>query len=140
MSNDARFGLVVGVTLVIAVAIVFFRKEQKPRVADATETASRPEREPAPPPVPPGPTAHEPVPGAVEPPPPVAPSGLEVSTPLPSIPVAEKRHVISEGDTLFSLATEYYGNVARFNDIYQANRDVLFSPERLPVGAAIRIP
>ena len=145
MPNDAKFGLVVGVGLVITVAIVFFRKDPTPHVAAAAN---------------PAPTA--PVAGVLEAAPPsvtaAAPPTVQAApsllAPRPEeekyapgtlssnrvTPATETRHVIAEGDTLFSLARRYYGDADRFADIYQANRDVLRTPDRLPVGAVIRIP
>ena len=49
-------------------------------------------------------------------------------------------HRIVDGDTLASLARRYLGDAARAGEIFEANRDVLPSPEALPIGAAVRIP
>jgi nucleoid-associated protein YgaU len=52
----------------------------------------------------------------------------------------ERTHILQAGDTLYGLARQYYGDGDRFADIYHANKAVLLTPDRLPVGAAIRIP
>ena len=50
------------------------------------------------------------------------------------------RLVKREGDTLFTLARQYYNNAERFGAIYQATRSVLRVPDPLPVGAELVIP
>jgi nucleoid-associated protein YgaU len=124
MPNDAKLGLVVGVGLVIAAAVLFFRKEQQ---ADAP--------------------SGEPVPaGIVRPmPPPPLPSGPVRAAPahptsLAGDTLAVRRHTVREGDTLFNLARTYYGDAELFGLIYQANRGVLSQPDPLPVGAELVIP
>jgi phage tail protein X len=49
-------------------------------------------------------------------------------------------HRISDGDTLSRLAERYLGRSERYLEIYNANRDVLTSPDLLPIGATLRIP
>lgn len=49
-------------------------------------------------------------------------------------------HVIQSGDSLSLLAERYLGNQGRFQEIYDANRDVLTDVNRLPLGATIVIP
>lgn len=117
MPNDAKLGLVVGVGLVIALAVFFFRKEAPtPEPAATIVKPSAPALTPVPPP-----SNHR------------AAAAVRASRGV-------RRHVIAEGDTLFSLAQRYYGDGERFIDVYRANRDVLTSPDRLPVGAELVIP
>lgn len=121
MPNDAKLGLVLGVGLTITVAVLFFRKD----MAAAPPAAM--------------------VPGAVQ----VAQQGTNTLTAqnkergVPARTVSRgsgRTHVVTEGDTLFSLAEKYYQDKARFVDIYQANREVLTSPDQLPVGTELTIP
>ncbi len=51
-----------------------------------------------------------------------------------------RRHTVRDGDTLFSLSRQYYGDAEQFGLIYRANRGVLQSPDPLPVGADLVIP
>jgi len=51
-----------------------------------------------------------------------------------------RTHKIVDGDTLGGLAERYLGNADRFLEIYEANRDLLPSPEVLPIGVELRIP
>jgi len=53
---------------------------------------------------------------------------------------AYRRHTIAKGETLYSLAQRYYGNRARWSDIYAANRDVMRSPTDYKVGMELKIP
>jgi nucleoid-associated protein YgaU len=117
MPNDAKLGLVVGVGLVIALAVFFFRKETPtPEPAATIVKPSAPALTPVPPP-----SNHR------------TAAAAQASRQV-------RRHVIAEGDTLFNLAQRYYGDGERFIDVYRANRDVLTSPDRLPVGTALIIP
>jgi nucleoid-associated protein YgaU len=51
-----------------------------------------------------------------------------------------RRHLISDGDTLGTIAHRYLGSAERRSDIFEYNRDVLASPEVLPIGKELRIP
>ena len=128
MPNDAKLGLVVGVGLVITVAVLFYRKD-----------------------LPTGMTAGDPAPaGMVRPVRPSPRSDNSARTasarPMGRIDDAQaqtagmRRHTVRDGDTLFSLARQYYGDPERFGAIYRANRGVLASPDALPVGADLVIP
>jgi len=52
------------------------------------------------------------------------------------------RHKIVDGDTLRALAERYLGAADRWPEIFDANRELLSSPELLPIGGtlAIRVP
>lgn len=54
--------------------------------------------------------------------------------------VGYSEHIIVRGDTLFGLARYYYGNAGGWDRIYQANRNILSSPNALAVGQVLRIP
>jgi nucleoid-associated protein YgaU len=128
MPNDAKLGLVVGVGVVIAVAVVFFRKD--PAVADpAAATSVRPAPAGQPPAAPVSHARSRPV---------SAHSGIrEAQTPT----VAEGRcHTVREGETLFSLAQRYYGDRDKSDYLYQVNRDRLSSPDALLPGTVLLIP
>ena len=61
--------------------------------------------------------------------------GLEA--PLAPVP---QMHKIADGDTLSKLAQRYLGSAERYLEIYTLNRDVLASPDLLPIGTTIKIP
>ncbi len=52
----------------------------------------------------------------------------------------QRRHRVKRGDTLSKLAKRYLGNPTQFIKIYEANRNVLKSPNDLQVGMSILIP
>jgi nucleoid-associated protein YgaU len=54
--------------------------------------------------------------------------------------LAPQTHVIQSGDSLSTIAAHYLGSQGRFQELYDANRDVLTDPNRLPLGATIVIP
>lgn len=54
--------------------------------------------------------------------------------------VEARFHVVAEGDSLSRLSLLYYGTSNRWQDIYNANRDVLAGENSLRVGQRLRIP
>ncbi len=125
MQNDAKLAMVIGVGIVVAVAIVFFHKDLVPGYG----SGDRP------------PTNGVNSPGADPSMPAGAPRRLTAGRPTSlGKSAGGRRHTVAEGDTLYGLAEQYYGDGERFIDIYQANRDVLKRPDRLDVGAVLVIP
>jgi nucleoid-associated protein YgaU len=125
MPNDAKLGLVVGVALVITVAVVFFRKE--PALGDpAAATIHKQQATTTPPP--------SRLPGR---------SPVVQSTSggrAEEDPSEGRRHTVRAGETLFSLAQQYYGDGDKFSLIFQVNRNRLESPDDLPPGTILVIP
>ena len=63
------------------------------------------------------------------------------STPPPTPPKVTKRtYTIKSGDTLWGIATRYYGNGAQYSKIYNANRNVIKNPNLIYPGQVIVIP
>ncbi len=52
----------------------------------------------------------------------------------------EAVYAVRPGDTLSSIARTVYGDASRWEDIFEANRDLLRSPNDLRVGQDLRIP
>jgi len=52
----------------------------------------------------------------------------------------EKMHRVVDGDTLTKLAARYLGDPERYLELFEYNRDVLRSPDLLPIGSNLRIP
>jgi phage tail protein X len=63
----------------------------------------------------------------------VQPGGNAVRAP-------RQTHRIADGDTLRSLAERYLGSADRHAEIYEANRELLSSPDILPIGVKLKIP
>ncbi|MCW5765118.1 MAG: LysM peptidoglycan-binding domain-containing protein [Phycisphaeraceae bacterium] len=82
-------------------------------------------------------------PSAGQSPPPAAPETKPVvPTPGPgsSWPMSELVHEVKPGETLSSIAKQYYSAPAGYLKIYQANRDQLPSMDRIKPGMKLRIP
>jgi nucleoid-associated protein YgaU len=50
------------------------------------------------------------------------------------------RHVVKEGEDLWSIAKQHYGSGRYFQAIWDANRDRVASPESIPAGTELRLP
>ncbi len=62
---------------------------------------------------------------------------LPVPTPINQM---ARTHKIVDGDTLTALAERYLGSSLRAGEIFEANRDLLFDPQLLPIGVELKIP
>jgi nucleoid-associated protein YgaU len=51
-----------------------------------------------------------------------------------------RTHTIVDGDSLAKLAERFLGDPQLANQIYDLNRDVLSSPDLLPIGAEVKLP
>jgi murein DD-endopeptidase MepM/ murein hydrolase activator NlpD len=49
-------------------------------------------------------------------------------------------YVVQSGDTLSGIAGRYLGSIARFNEIYELNRDQLAGPHALKIGMRLKLP
>jgi nucleoid-associated protein YgaU len=49
-------------------------------------------------------------------------------------------HTVVKGDTLYKLARSYYGDQAKWKDVYAANRDSISDPNKIRVGQRLVIP
>jgi nucleoid-associated protein YgaU len=47
---------------------------------------------------------------------------------------------VRSGDTLSSIAVQFYGDPSKFTIIFEANRDQLTNPNVIIVGQELRIP
>jgi nucleoid-associated protein YgaU len=65
--------------------------------------------------------------------------GGATSAPAPASP-EPRFHVVAEGDSLSRLSLRYFGTTSRWQDIFNANRDVLQGANSLRVGQRLRIP
>ncbi len=73
---------------------------------------------------------------------PVGPAPRRTTEPAPAEEPLVKNgvYVVKDGDTLSEIAQAIYGSSAKWKDIYDANRDVLESPDWLDVGTPLKIP
>jgi nucleoid-associated protein YgaU len=47
---------------------------------------------------------------------------------------------IQAGDTLWAISSRFLGNGSRYNEIFEANREVIKNPDLIYPGQKIRIP
>jgi hypothetical protein len=59
---------------------------------------------------------------------------------LPAMHPAMRRHRLTDGDSLESLAERYLGDSSRAREIFEVNREILPAADLLPLGKIIRIP
>jgi hypothetical protein len=55
-------------------------------------------------------------------------------------PTVEEFYTVESGDTLSAVASKTLGSARKFEAIYDANRDVLATPNSLRIGMKLRIP
>ncbi|MGH8877853.1 MAG: LysM peptidoglycan-binding domain-containing protein, partial [Stackebrandtia sp.] len=60
--------------------------------------------------------------------------------PAPAARPPGRTHTVDRGDTLWDIAHRYYGRGDRWPVIFDANRNKVSSPYRLPIGAVLVIP
>jgi nucleoid-associated protein YgaU len=79
--------------------------------------------------------------GSASPLPPAVPvsTGASASAPGPVQP-APRVHTVAEGDTLTRISVRYFGTSSRWQEIYDANREVLKGENALRAGQRLRIP
>ncbi|HND62100.1 MAG TPA: LysM peptidoglycan-binding domain-containing protein, partial [Opitutaceae bacterium] len=74
----------------------------------------------------------------------VASSGQVPIRPASASPVSaapeNRYHVVQEGDSLTRISVRYYGTAQRWNEIYDANRDLLRGENALRPGQRLKIP
>ncbi|MEN8891482.1 MAG: LysM peptidoglycan-binding domain-containing protein [Planktotalea arctica] len=49
-------------------------------------------------------------------------------------------HIVKQGDSLMKLSVRYYGRTIDYQLIYEANRTVLESPDKIRIGQKLKIP
>lgn len=51
-----------------------------------------------------------------------------------------KYHTVEKGDSLSKIAKEYYGDMMKYPQIFEANKPMLSDPEKIYPGQVLRIP
>lgn len=52
----------------------------------------------------------------------------------------QKTYTVKSGDTLSKISHHFYGDAAKYEDIFYANRDKIEDPNNLSVGTELVIP
>jgi hypothetical protein len=164
MLSDQKIGLALGILLIGATLAFFFRPEADPlselpplrstqamdqQISQRDRTPYLSETDPQRP-VQPTPLENlDPAAGDA------ALAGVLVPDPIPSHNVAAElgasvetvseswspvTHTVQRGDTLSSIASKYLGSSLRFDEIFEANRDLLRDANDLRTGMELRIP
>ena len=126
MPNDAKLGLAVGVGLVIAFAVVFYRTEATGQSGDPAATIVQPEN-----------TDPQPPPRSRKRTPTTSTAWATTSAPAQ---VASRRHTVREGDTFQTLARQYYGAEEKDAVLAAANREAVNAEGTLTPGMTVVIP
>ncbi|MGC3999538.1 MAG: LysM peptidoglycan-binding domain-containing protein [Anaeromyxobacter sp.] len=58
----------------------------------------------------------------------------------PSLPAPVRVHEVVSGDTLSKIAKQFYGDAAKYQKIFEANRDQLKDPNVIKPGQRLKIP
>jgi len=61
---------------------------------------------------------------------------LSVTSPEPQ----SQYHRVVSGDTLSKIAKQYYGDISKYPDIFEANQPMLKDPDKIYPGQVLRIP
>jgi nucleoid-associated protein YgaU len=112
MPNDAKLGLVVGVGLVIAVGVIFYRKDAPTGEAAAIDKAA-----------------------------PALPSSGAPSVKEAAVAKATgaRRHTVQAGETLTGLARQYLGDESKVETIRELNPSIQ-GPADPPAGTLLLLP
>lgn len=60
--------------------------------------------------------------------------------PQPTAPSVPETYVVKEGDTLYRIAKKFYGRLAAWKDIRDANKALISADNRLRVGDTLKLP
>ena len=70
----------------------------------------------------------------------VAPTPIASAAPATAAAPAARTHVVVEGDTLSKISKEAYGTSSRWDEILQANKDVIKNDKSLSIGTTLKLP
>lgn len=60
--------------------------------------------------------------------------------PAPAVSGNHRTYTVVSGDTLTRISGKVYGTGSRWNEIFEANRDVLPNENSIKIGMQLRIP
>jgi LysM repeat protein len=84
--------------------------------------------------------ASKPAPAPQEKSKPAAPAAKPAPAPAPAGKTAAQEYIVKAGDSLGRIAQKYYGDIFKWNKIYEANRQTLKTPDYIYVGQKLVIP
>lgn len=121
--------------------IVLDNSAPRPAVANAVESPAAPQPEAARPSAIEEQVSQLPLPQSEPTPQPVLPQ----PAPTRSVAAGSREHTVQKGENLSSIALKYYGaeegnRRAVIQKLYEANKDVLSSPDKVIVGSKLTVP
>jgi len=132
MQKDLKIGMLAGAGIVLVGWILFALFSDSPQQRRFKQFETEPTN-PAPQ------TVHS-VPAPV---PPLNPASPSLPTPQQNTSSLDNQpqiHIVQPGETLGSIAAQYYGNFSQWQKILDANQDSLQKPEQLKPGMRLKIP
>lgn len=67
-------------------------------------------------------------------------SGVEDKVAVAQSDAESRFYTVKKGDTLSAISKEMYGNANLYNKIFEANKPMLSSPDKIYPGQVLRIP
>lgn len=58
----------------------------------------------------------------------------------PAASAGGQQYTVQKGDTLSKIAKQFYGEASKYNQIFQANRNILKDPDEIQAGQVLVIP
>jgi len=132
MQKDLKIGILAGAAIVLLGWILFALFSDTPQQRRLKQFETEPTN--------PAPQTEESIHAPLES---LAPTGTETPSPQQSTSSLDDQpqiHIVQTGETLGSIATQYYGNFAQWQKILDANQDSLQKPEQLKLGMRLKIP
>ena len=71
---------------------------------------------------------------------PVEPEAPAETAATPGSEETARTYTVQSGDSLWKIAEELYGSGAKYQHIFEANRDILDDPDRIMPGQVLKIP
>lgn len=69
-----------------------------------------------------------------------APAKTGTTPKTKAVPAVAKTHTVAAGESLSLLAKKYYGDVKKYDIIYQANKDIITDVKVIEPGQVLKIP
>lgn len=65
---------------------------------------------------------------------------LEMNAPVAEEVKEPQTYIVEKGDTLWKIANKFYGDGKKWQTIFEANQDLIGTPDKIRAGITIKIP